>query len=136
MAKSILIVDDVPFVRKTLTQILTEAHYRVVGEASDGEEAIDLYLKLRPNLVTMDLVMPQMSGIEAARKILREDKDALIVMISAMGQENLVMEAINVGAADFLLKPFSREEVTKTISRVFSAVDKTSSRPTSRESKL
>src|SRR4051794_24520274 len=117
MAKTVLVVDDVAFVRKTLTEILTEAHYQVIGEASDGAEAVEMYRRLRPDIVTMDVVMPQMSGIEATRKILKEEKDARVVIISAMGQENLVMEAINVGARDYILKPFSAEDVQKAIER-------------------
>ena len=117
MSKTVLIVDDVAFVRKTLTDILTEAHYQVVGEASDGAQALDLYTKLRPDLVTMDIVMPNMSGIDATKKILKADKDARVIIISAMGQESLVMEAINVGAKDYILKPFSSMDVLKTLER-------------------
>jgi two-component system chemotaxis response regulator CheY len=117
MARTVLIVDDVAFVRKTLSEILTKADYRVVGEASNGTEAIAMYAKLRPDIVTMDVVMPQMSGIEATRRLLRDDKNARIVIISAMGQETMIMEAINVGAKDYVLKPFSSEEVLKTIDR-------------------
>lgn len=117
MAKTVLIVDDVAFVRRTLSEILTEAHYRVVGEASNGLEAIQMYQKLRPNLVTMDIVMPEMSGIEATKKILKTDKDAKVVMISAMGQDALIMEAISSGARDFILKPFTTQEVLRTIER-------------------
>src|SRR5688572_8027255 len=117
MARTVLIVDDVAFVRKTLAEILTRAHYQVVGEASDGAEAFALYQKLRPDLVTMDIVMPQMSGIEATRRILKLNKDANIVIISAMGQESLVMEAINAGARDYILKPFSADDVLKTVER-------------------
>lgn len=112
--KKILIVDDVAFVRKTLSDIFTQAGYQVVGEAADGQEAIDRYVETRPDMVTMDVVMPQMSGIEATKKILKLDKEACIVIISAMGQENLVMEAINVGARDYVLKPFSAADVLKT----------------------
>ena len=92
MAKTVLIVDDIAFVRKTLSDILTQAHYQVIGEAADGSEAVSLYLQLKPDVVTMDVVMPLMSGIEATRRILKIDKAASIVIVSAMGQENLVMK--------------------------------------------
>jgi two-component system chemotaxis response regulator CheY len=117
MAKTVLIVDDIAFVRKTLTDILIQAHYQVVGEAADGADAVHLYSKLRPDIVTMDIVMPLMSGIDASRKILKLDKNAKIVIISAMGQENLVMEAINVGAKDYILKPFTAADVIKTVEK-------------------
>lgn len=117
MSRKVLIVDDVAFVRKTLNDLLTQAGYQVVGEASDGTEAVTQYALLKPDLVTMDVVMPQMSGIEATRKIIKMDKDARVIIISAMGQENLVMEAINVGAKDYVLKPFSSNDVLKTIER-------------------
>ncbi len=115
--KTVLIVDDVAFVRQTLREIFTEAGYRVVGEASDGAEAVDLYSQLNPDVVTMDVVMPQMSGIDATRRIVKTDASARVVIISAMGQENLVMEAINVGARDYILKPFTAADVLKTIER-------------------
>ena len=118
MARTVLICDDVEFVRKTLTEILTEARYQVVGEAADGEQAVEQYRKLRPDLVTMDIVMPRMSGIEATQKIVKLDKEAKIVIISAMGQESLVMEAINVGARDYILKPFKSTDVLKTLEKL------------------
>jgi two-component system chemotaxis response regulator CheY len=117
MAKTVLIVDDIAFVRKTLSEILVQAHYEIIGEASDGNEAVNLYMKLRPDIVTMDVVMPQMSGIDATRRIMKINKEAKVVIISAMGQENLVMEAINVGAKDYILKPFNTDDVLKTIER-------------------
>ena len=119
MARTVLIVDDVEFVRKTIAEILTEAHYHVVGEASTGAQAVELYNRLHPDVVTMDIVMPEMSGLDAARKILKTDKQARIVIISAMGQENLVMEAINVGARDYVLKPFSSADILKSVERAF-----------------
>ena len=115
MAKTVLIVDDVAFVRKSLAEILSSAHFQVVGEATDGSEALEKFINLRPDIVTMDVVMPRMSGIDATRTILKMDQEAQVVMISAMGQENLVMEAINVGAKDYILKPFSADEVLKTL---------------------
>jgi two-component system, chemotaxis family, chemotaxis protein CheY len=134
MSKTVLIVDDIPFVRKTLAEIFTQAHYQVVGEATDGLEAIKQYQKLRPDLVTMDIVMPEMSGIEATRKINRINPLAKVVIISAMGQEQLVMEAINVGAVDYILKPFTAQEVIKTAERVLQTDPPTKrSKPSARE---
>jgi two-component system, chemotaxis family, chemotaxis protein CheY len=130
MAKTVLIVDDVPFVRKTLSDILTEAHYQVIGEAGDGAEAIELYAKYRPDVVTMDVVMPKMSGIEATQRIIKMDKDAKVVIVSAMGQANLVMEAINVGAKDYIVKPFSSMDVLKTVARALAGDDRQATRGT------
>ena len=120
VSRKVLIVDDVAFVRKTLSDVLSQAGYQVVGEAGDGQEAVNRYAETRPDIVTMDIVMPQMSGIEAIRKIIKMDKDARVVIISAMGQENLIMEAINAGARDYVLKPFSAADVLKTMDRAFS----------------
>lgn len=135
MAKTVLIVDDIAFVRKTLSDILTNAHYQVVGEAENGEQAIELYAKLRPDVVTMDVVMPEVSGIEATRRILKADADAKIVIISALGQENLVMEAINVGAKDYFLKPFNAADVLKTIDHAFAGSERSGARSGHREQK-
>lgn len=121
MPKSVLIVDDIPFVRKTLSKILTDAHYEVIGEATNGREAIEKYFKLRPDIITMDVVMPQITGIEAARRILKKDKDAKIIMISAMNQENLIMEAINAGAKDYILKPFDPQQILSAIDHILKA---------------
>jgi two-component system chemotaxis response regulator CheY len=118
MPKTVIVVDDITFVRKTISEILTEAHYEVVGEAADGKEAVDLYMKLRPDLITLDLVMPKVTGIEAARQIIRQNSDAKIIMISAMGQENLIVEAINAGVKDYILKPFTAQEILRSIDRV------------------
>lgn len=136
MPGTVLVVDDVAFVRKTLTEILTGAHYHVVGEAADGVQAVQMYLQLRPDVVTMDVVMPQMSGIEASRRILKIDKDAKIIVISAMGQESLVMDAINVGARDYILKPFSAEDVLRTVERAIAGDDRLAARAAAREQKI
>lgn len=118
MAKTALVVDDVAFARKVIKDILTAAKYTVVGEAATGDEAISLYKKLQPTFCTMDVVMPIKGGIEATRKILEEDKDARIIMISAMGHEQLLMEAINAGARDYILKPFSPEDLLRAVEKV------------------
>jgi two-component system chemotaxis response regulator CheY len=115
---TVLVVDDVAFVRSTLAAILNENGYQVIGEAGNGADAIEQYARLTPDLVTMDVVMPKMSGIEATRKILKSAPAARVVMISAMGQESLVMESIHAGARDYILKPFSAEEVLKTVAHV------------------
>ena len=116
--KTVLIVDDIPFVRKTLKQILIHQGYRVVGEAENGEEAIQLYRETKPTLVTMDLVMPIMNGVEATKKILQFDPAAMIVILSGMMQENLVTEAIHAGAKDYIMKPFQTEDVARILKQV------------------
>ncbi len=128
MTKKILVVDDVAFVRKTISEILSEAGYIVAGEASNGIEALEKYVQIKPDLVTMDIVMPKMGGLEAIRKIAKLDKHAKIIIISAMAQENLVTEAIHVGARDYLLKPFSSRDLLLAVERVLGpAEDHTSS---------
>ncbi len=117
MAKTILVVDDIAFARKTITDILSRAHYEVVGQAADGKEAVDLFNALKPDLVTLDLVMPQMSGIEAARQIIRTEPHARLIMITAMAQESLIMEAINAGIRDYVLKPFTASDIVRTVER-------------------
>jgi two-component system chemotaxis response regulator CheY len=118
MKKTVLIVDDISFVRKTLADILTKAHYQVVGEARDGVEAVDMFNQLKPDMVTMDIVMPRMSGIDATHRILQMHSTARIVVVSAMGQENMVMEAIGAGALDYIRKPFSATDIIRTIDRL------------------
>ena len=117
MSKTILIVDDTAFVRETLAGILTAAGYRIVGQAANGSQAITLAASLRPDLITMDIAMPEISGIEAAKAILTTRPDIKIIMISGMNQEHLVMEAINAGARDYIVKPFDAEGVLKTIGK-------------------
>ena len=113
--KSVLIVDDIAYVRKTMKQILTSHGYRVIGEAENGDEAVRLYEEVRPDFVTMDLVMPVLNGVEATKRILAFDPEAKIIILSSMIQENLVTEAILAGAKDYIVKPFQTEDVLNII---------------------
>jgi two-component system, chemotaxis family, chemotaxis protein CheY len=121
MAKArgkVLVVDDAIFMRRMLTDILTEAGYKVVAEAANGIEAVEEYKKERPDIVTMDIIMPEMDGIEAVKGIMKADKDARILMVSAMGQQQLVVEAIQAGAKDFIVKPFEASRVINAVERI------------------
>jgi two-component system chemotaxis response regulator CheY len=104
--------------RTMLGDILQQAGFEVVGEAETGAEAVEKYKRLRPDLVTMDIVMPDMGGIDAVREITRIDPDARILMCSAMGQQALVVEAIQAGARDFIVKPFQPSRVLEAVQRV------------------
>jgi two-component system, chemotaxis family, chemotaxis protein CheY len=114
----VLVCDDAIFMRTMISDILTGAGYEVVGEAETGVQAIERYKALRPDLVTMDIVMPDMGGIEAVREIVKGDADARILMCSAMGQQALVVEAIQAGAKDFIVKPFQPSRVLEAVQRV------------------
>ncbi len=120
MAIRVLIVDDAMFMRSMIKDILNNAsgRYEMVGEASNGREAVARYRELKPDLVTMDIVMPQMDGIEATREILKGDPAAVVVICSAMGQEALVVESISAGAKDFIVKPFTSERVLQVLAKV------------------
>lgn len=118
MKPTVLIVDDAKFMRNLLRKILTEGGYEVVGEAETGAEAVKLYQELKPSVVTMDIVMPDMSGIDAVKKIKEIDPNARIVVVSAMGQQALVSEALKAGAADFVVKPFHPSVVLEVVGRV------------------
>lgn len=118
MAKRILITDDALFMRVTLKNILTQNGYEVVGEATNGAEAVNLYNSLKPDLVTMDITMPEMDGISALKAIKAADPGAVIVMCTAMGQKNMVVEAIQSGAKDFIVKPFQPERVLDAIGKL------------------
>src|ERR1700716_1529818 len=106
--RRVLIVDDALFMRNTLRDIFTTAGFAVAGEADDGVQAVNLFRDLKPDLVTMDIVMPYKSGIDATREIVQQDPGAVVIMCSALGQESLVMEAIEAGGAGVLLKPLPR----------------------------
>jgi len=105
--------------RMTLKNILTQNGYEVIGEAANGKEAIQKYQELRPDLVTMDITMPEMDGITAVKELKRLDPGANIIMCTAMGQKNLVIEAIQAGARDFIVKPFQTERVVEGVKKLF-----------------
>lgn len=115
----ILITDDAQFTRNMLKKIIDKTDYsEVVGEAGNGNEAIALYKKLKPDLVTMDLVMPEKGGIETIEELIKLDKNATIIVVSALGQEALVLEAAKKGAKDFIQKPFKQEQVLEVMERI------------------
>ncbi|MCH6547116.1 MAG: response regulator, partial [Gemmatimonadetes bacterium] len=109
MSHSVLVCDDAIFMRTMISDILSQAGYEVVGEAETGTQAVERFSELNPDLVTMDIVMPGMGGIDAVREILKIAPSARILMCSAMGQQALVIEAIQAGAKDFVVKPFEKE---------------------------
>jgi two-component system, chemotaxis family, chemotaxis protein CheY len=118
MSRTVLICDDALFMRTMLAEIMEQAGFEVAGQAATGAEAVDLYRTLRPDIVTMDIIMPDMGGIEAVKSIIREFPEANIVMCSAMGQQALVIEAIQAGARDFVVKPFQPARVMEAVQRV------------------
>ncbi|HSU94276.1 MAG TPA: response regulator [Gemmatimonadaceae bacterium] len=118
MSHTVLICDDAVFMRTMISDILEESGYEIVGQAESGLQAIERYKALRPDLVTMDIVMPDMGGIDAVREITSFDANAKILMCSAMGQQALVVEAIQAGAKDFVVKPFQPSRVLEAVQRV------------------
>ena len=118
MGHRILVTDDTAFMRLLLQKILTEWGYDVVGEADNGKEAVRLFERHRPDLVTMDVTMPILNGVEALKRIRAIDPDARVLMVSAMGQKNMVMQALREGAQGFLIKPFEKEKVLQAVAEV------------------
>ncbi|MGB9792784.1 MAG: response regulator [Thermacetogeniaceae bacterium] len=118
MGKRILIVDDAAFMRMMLKDILTKNGYTVVGEAENGAVAVEKYKELRPDLVTMDITMPEKDGITAVKEIKAFDPNAKIIMCSAMGQQAMVIDAIQAGAKDFIVKPFQPERVLESVAKI------------------
>lgn len=120
MSTRVLIVDDAAFMRMMIKEILTKNGYEVVGEASDGYQAIEKYKEVQPDLVTMDITMPEMDGITALKEIRKIDPNAKVIMCSAMGQQAMVIDAIQAGAKDFIVKPFQPERVLEAINKTMS----------------
>ena len=118
MAKNILICDDAAFMRMMIKDILTKNGYNVVGEAENGAKAIEKYNETKPDLVLMDITMPEMDGIQALKKIKESDPKAMVIMCSAMGQQAMVIESIQSGAKDFIVKPFQADRVLEAFKKV------------------
>ncbi|MGE5582812.1 MAG: response regulator [Bacillota bacterium] len=118
MAKKILLVDDATIIRMILRKIFTEAGYEIIGEASSGAEGVRKYQELKPDLVTMDITMPDMSGIKALKYIKEKDPNAKVIICSAMGQKSLIFEAMQEGAVSFITKPFDEKKILETIAKV------------------
>lgn len=120
MSNKVLIVDDAAFMRMMIKEILSKNGYSVVGEASDGAQAVEKYKELGPDLVTMDITMPEMDGITALKEIKKLDPNARVIMCSAMGQQAMVIDAIQAGAKDFIVKPFQADRVLEAIKKTLS----------------
>lgn len=118
MAKRILICDDAAFMRMMIKDILTKNGYEIAGEAENGLKAVEKYAETKPDLVMMDITMPDMDGIEALKKIRASDANAKIVMCSAMGQQAMVIDSIQAGAKDFIVKPFQADRVLEAVQKV------------------
>ncbi len=117
MGIKVLITDDSAFMRNMLKKLITEAGAEVAGEAGNGKEAIEKYSQLKPNLCFMDIMMPEVNGIEGLKGIIAQDKSAKVVMCTSVGQEKVVNEAVEAGASDFVVKPFTKEDVTTIINK-------------------
>ena len=115
--KRLLVVDDAMLMRRLIRDVAIEAGWEVAGEARDGAEAVALYETLRPDLVTMDVVMPNMGGLEALRKIRAADPEAQVVMVTAVDQKQTLMDSIRDGAMDFIVKPFDRERIKSLLNK-------------------
>ncbi|MEG1847772.1 MAG: response regulator [Lachnospiraceae bacterium] len=118
MAKNILICDDAAFMRMMIKDILSKNGYNVIGEAENGLKAVEKYIELKPDLVLMDITMPELDGIGALKKIKENDAGSLVIMCSAMGQQAMVIESIQAGAKDFIVKPFQADRVIEAVKKV------------------
>src|SRR5512133_762551 len=120
VSKTVLVVDDAAFMRMMIRDILTREGY-VIHEAVNGRDAVEKYTEVHPDLVTMDITMPEMSGLEALRAIRESDPGARVLMVSAMGQQKMIVEALEYGALDFLVKPFQPTKVLETVKKCLEA---------------
>ena len=116
--KTVLVVDDAAFMRVTIKNMLEKNGYNVVAEAENGKVAVQRYKELKPDIVTMDITMPEMDGISALKAIMQEDKNAKVIMLSAMGQQGMVKDAVLAGAKGFVVKPFKEETVIAALSKL------------------
>jgi two-component system chemotaxis response regulator CheY len=121
MSSTILVVDDAAFMRMMIRDILSKEGY-VIQEAVNGRDAVDKYAEIKPDLVTLDITMPEMNGLDALRAIKAHDKDARVLMVSAMGQQKMIVEALEAGAMDFLVKPFQPTKVLETVKKCLQSV--------------
>ncbi|GGA01925.1 response regulator [Paenibacillus marchantiophytorum] len=118
MGNRIIIVDDAAFMRAILKDVLISLGYEVAGEASNGQEAVQLYKRIKPDLVTMDITMPEMDGITALKEIISYNPEARVIMCSAMGQQKMVVDSIQAGAKDFVVKPYNKERIAEAVERI------------------
>lgn len=118
MGKGILIVDDAAFMRMMIKDILVKSGFDILGEAENGAKAVEKYKELQPDLVIMDITMPEMDGIQAVKEIKKINQDSKIIMCSAMGQQAMVIESIQAGAKDFIVKPFQADRVLEAVKKV------------------
>ncbi|MCG8573016.1 MAG: response regulator [Spirochaetes bacterium] len=120
MSARVLIVDDLAFIKLLIRDTLEKAGFNVAGEASNGIEAVELYRKLKPDIVLLDITMPKMDGIQALTEIMKHDKSAKVIMCSALGQQKLIIQSIQLGAKDFIVKPFKPERIIGAIKKTLS----------------
>ncbi len=117
MSANVMIVDDAAFMRMMLKDILSKNGFTVIGEAENGAVAVEKYMELQPDLTIMDITMPEMDGLQAVKEIRKRDSKARVIMCSAMGQQSMVIEAIQSGAKDFVVKPFQAERVVEAVTK-------------------
>jgi two-component system chemotaxis response regulator CheY len=115
MAKTLVVTDDAAIIRQKVKEAARSAGWEIVGEARNGKEAIERYLELRPTLITIDLVMPEYDGIYALREIMTADPNAKVIVVSAIGQKSVLQDAFRLGAVDFIVKPFDKQALIKTL---------------------